>query len=116
MLRGIHVDEGGLVFGGGFAAGAEFREAWSRAFLCCIVLAILDSQEFQNIHFGQAGVCCHGADVLVLCHEPCRRAIEELDARDGLCGAEASVFGWGLEAGGAIEGKGREFSDCHFVG
>lgn len=69
--RGIHVDEGGLVFGGGFAAGAEFREAWSRAFLCCIVLVNLDFQKFRKIHLRQAGVCSHGADVIVLCHEPC---------------------------------------------
>lgn len=44
--RGIHVDKGGLVFGGSFAAGAEFREACSRAFLWCIVLVILNLQEF----------------------------------------------------------------------
>lgn len=41
VSRGIHVDKGGLVFGGCFAAGAEFREAWSRAFLGCVESATL---------------------------------------------------------------------------
>ena len=79
MGRGVHVDKGGLVFRGSLAAGTEFRETWSRAFLCCIVLITLYFHEFQKIHLRQAGVCSHGADVIVLCHKPCRRAIEKLD-------------------------------------
>lgn len=98
VSRGVHVDEGGLVLGGGLAAGTEFREARSRAFLCCTVLVTLDPQEFRKIHLRQAGVCSHGADVFVFCHEPCHRAVEKLDARDRLCGAQASIFGWRLEA------------------
>lgn len=33
VFGGVHVDEGGLVFGGRFGAGAEFWKAWSCAFL-----------------------------------------------------------------------------------
>lgn len=115
--RGVHIDEGGFVFGGCFGAGAEFREAWSRAFLFMHRVGHFEfsGPRFCVIHLGQARVCGYGADVFVLCHKPCHRAVEELDARDGVCGAEPGVFGWRLEAGGAFEGERGELSNGHFT-
>jgi hypothetical protein len=133
VRRRVHVDKGGFILGCGLAAGAEFWKARPGALLSfriSIGLSLSDKvslvewglhawskpeQLEYSTNLGQTRVSGHSAHILVLGHDPREGAVEELDAGDGLGGAEVGVLGRRLEAGGAHEGKFGRLGGSHGV-